>query len=340
MTASVTESTVADILPGWTPPAPVRNGHVQTLLARIPPEDAQAVTSGEQPFLIDAGKDYTGFDPERSVRLLAFYTAHKTAGPRRGLVMTLHGWEGSSHSNYNLSIGSALVQAGYDVVRLNFRDHGPTHHLNKGFFYATLIEEVLTATQRVAWMAGDDPFYLVGASMGGNFALRLAVEHQRSPIHNLRHVLAINPAIDPDRTCTLLDEHTLYRIYFRRRWLQSLRKKQALFPELFDFRGIERLMTIREMSDWLVKKYGPFRDVDEYLASYAVPMEPFKRLTTRVTVLTAANDPIIDVNDFRHFPQHPLLNVHILATGGHVGYVDVFPLRHLLPELTLAIFGT
>ncbi len=329
--------TVPENSDGFRPFLPhplIRGGNRQTLLARWRPRSAALVTRREQAVLIDAGKDYTGFAPERAVRLLGFYTRRLTQGPRRGLVLLLHGWEGSSHSSYNLLLGSTLIRQGYDVFRLNLRDHGPTHHLNPGFFYATLIEEAATAVAWISQLAGEAPFYIVGASMGGNFALRLALWHAQQPFHNLARVIAINPALDPNHTSDNLDRHPLYLRYFRRRWLASLRRKQALFPELYDFRPLFKLKTMREMTEWLVTRYGKFPDAWSYYESYSVAGDRLSRgLTAPTTIITAEDDPIIPVEDFRALTPHPLLEVQIHPTGGHVGFTDAFPLRHCLPAM-------
>jgi len=168
----------------------VRSATAQTLLAMIEPTGID-IAADEQPLLLDAGQDYTGIAPERPVRLLGYFNASRIPGPGRGLVLILHGWEGCSHSNYNIILAQALVEAGYDTFRLNLRDHGPhihanAHALNRGLFLGTLIEEVAAATHQVAVLAGDRAFYITGASMGGNFALRLALWHGRQPFANLR----------------------------------------------------------------------------------------------------------------------------------------------------------
>ena len=58
--------------------------------------------------LFDAGPDQTGVDPARAVRLLGYYTPcwsrGNTPSKPKGLAMLLHGWEGDSHSAYNLVI--------------------------------------------------------------------------------------------------------------------------------------------------------------------------------------------------------------------------------------------
>ena len=330
----------ASLFGPYLPKTFLRNGTIQTLLSRLQSADDRLVNQGEQPLLLYAGVDETGMDTARSVRLLGYYTPHKSAGPRRGLVMTLHGWEGCSHSSYNLVVGSALVAAGFDVLRLNLRDHGSTHSLNRGIFYVTLLGEVLAATRQVAALAGDDPFYILGASLGGNFALRLALAHATDPIAGLVGVIAINPVLNPSRTSDLLDSHAWLRIYFRRRWLASLQTKQRLFPDSYDFAPVEKISSIRAMTEWMLQHYGPYPDAESYFADYAIAPARLRDLTTSVTIVSAADDPIIPADDFYRLPSHPLLSVTVLPSGGHVGYTDLLPLRHLLAPMTLEILGS
>ncbi len=318
----------------------LRNGTLQTLLSHIQSPNDRLVNQGEQTILIDGGTDETGMDPDGAARLVGYYTAHKSAEPCRGLVMTIHGWEGCSHSSYNLVVGSALVAAGYDVLRLNLRDHGPSHGLNRGLFYVTLLNEVLAATRQVAALAGDLPFYLLGASLGGNFALRLALAHAAQPIDGLAGILAVNPAINPSRSTDLVDHHTWIRLYFRRRWLASLHTKQELFPALYNFAPVEKIPSIRDMTEWMIQHYSTYPDVESYFADYAVSPAKLNDLTVPVTIVTAADDPIIPADDFYNLPPHPLLTVHVLPTGGHVGYTDLFPLRHFLAPMALEILGS
>jgi uncharacterized protein len=313
----------------------VHHGDVQTLLSMVQTRHALDVTQGEQAVILDAGVDHTGVDPDRSVKLLAYHTPHRKDGPRRGLVLTLHGWEGCSHSNYNLLVGSKLIHAGYDVVRLNMRDHGNTHHLNKGIFYSTLIEEVVAAAEQVVNWAGDDPFYVVGASLGGSFALRLAIRWDLERHPNLRRVVAINPAINPNRTADVLDRHPVYRHYFRKRWLASLQRKQELFPDLYDFDEVAQIASVRSMTEWLIPRYSEYQDAVQYFNSYAVTGADLRDLAVPVTIITAANDPIISAQDFEMLEKHPLLNVQIHPSGGHVGFADLFPFRHALPQMVL-----
>jgi predicted alpha/beta-fold hydrolase len=321
----------------------IRHADVQTVLAHYRPRDLMS-GAREYPLLVDAGEDQTGWSMDAPVRLLGYYTPSLSLFGSRGLVLVLHGWEGCSHSIYNLIVTDTLIRAGYDVFRLNVRDHGPAMHLdpyalNPGFFMGTLFEEIVTAVARIAEMAGDHPFLIVGASMGGNVALRLAVRHATQPFHNLQRVIAFNPALNPKRCAQALDARPPYLRYFRTRWLRSLRTKQRLFPALYDFAPLEKIASITKMTEWVLERYGEhfghFASVDDYFSAHSVLGDAFHQLTVPTTIFTAANDQVVPVDDFRQLRPHPLLDLHILANGGHVGYVDLFPLRPQLPRLLL-----
>lgn len=357
----------------------LRQGHVQTVLSRIKPRLTAAL---EQPLLIDGGPDYCDLAAvaaqPRRVRLLGYYSprlvpdvitgsvaaavvrssalspATKQVTKRRGLVLLLHGWEGCSHSNYNLALTGVLTQAGFDVLRLNLRDHGPHYHLNPyalnpGIFLGVLLDEAAHATAQIAALAGDAPFFIVGASMGGNFALRLAAYHSDKPFPNLRKVIAINPAVDPAHSTDNVDAYPFYRRYFRKRWLASLMAKAQLYPSLYDFAALVKIPTIRGMTEHIIQRYRqrfsdfpavpataqPFADADAYFAAYAVSPTALQRLTVATEIISALDDPIIDAETIYALEPHPLLSLQLHPTGGHVGYVNLFPLAHHLPQLVL-----
>lgn len=317
----------------------MRGGRLQTFASSYPPRRMGTILSGEQVVVLDAGCDYTGYDD--NVRLMGYYNAHDGEGESRGLIVSLHGWEGNSHSAYNLIIGRRLLAEGYDLFRLNLRDHGPTRQvnpyaLNRGLFLGTLLEEAHCAVQRVASWAKDIPLYLVGPSMGGNFVLRMAARHTIDPVANLRRVVAISPAINPAGATDLIDTQYAFRRYFRDRWLRSLLIKEQLFPELYHFSPLVKMAKLRTMTEWLVRQYSEYQDADDYFGRYGVRGDDLAGLTVPTTILTAADDPVIAVRDFEKLTPSPLLDLKIERFGGHVGFVDVWPVRHLLPDMILA----
>ena len=117
----------------FLPPGPLRSGHVQTMLSSsgvrrlLLPKRAQTVLQGSEPVVVNGGD---------GVRLTGAYTAQRTHSSSRGLAVLFHGWEGSVDSTYVLQTGSRLLADGWDIFRLNFRDHGDSHHLNEALFHS------------------------------------------------------------------------------------------------------------------------------------------------------------------------------------------------------------
>ena len=83
------------------------------------------------------------------VRLQGWHS-HIEGREPKGMALLLHGWEGSAESSYMRMAAARMLEQGFDVVRLNFRDHGNTHHLNPGIFHSNLIDEVVHAAGDIA----------------------------------------------------------------------------------------------------------------------------------------------------------------------------------------------
>jgi predicted alpha/beta-fold hydrolase len=310
----------------FIPPAYLRNPHIQTILSSL-----KIRTLGQKQLGLDARQIL--IDAGEGVRLLGFYTGQRS-GTARGLVILLHGWEGSSESTYILTTGGFLYRRGYDIFRLNFRDHGESHHLNEGLFNSGLIEEVHRAVQNIATSNQNLPLFIVGFSLGGNFALRMALRHKQHPIRNLRQVVAISPLLDPAKTTEALDRgFRLYRSYFAKKWKKSLKKKQLLFPHRYEFRDLMNCPSLLEITERILPRYSPYQTSQEYFNTYTLTGLPFGDLSTPVLALTAADDPMIPVQDFHKLQDSQHLQIHVERYGGHCGFLQNYRLQSWVEEL-------
>ncbi len=298
----------------FTPPFYLRSTFAQIFLA-----SSQTRKWGKNLMREDAREVI--LNPINDIRLQGFYS-RQINGRTKGVVILLHGWEGSANSAYILGTGKFLYDKGYSVFRLNYRDHGDTHHLNPGLFYAVLLDEVFNAVQQVSKFESELPFYLAGFSLGGNFALRIARKCAENPIENLAHVFSISPALDPEKSTYAIDKYALLRKYFHNKWVRSLLKKQACFPDLYDFREIISLETISEMTDVMIKRYSDFESSSDYFRSYAVLGDALANLTVPTTIITAQDDPIIPVEDFYNLQLNSLTGLIVHRYGGHNGFLE------------------
>jgi predicted alpha/beta-fold hydrolase len=296
------------------PAALLRSGHLQSMLGSLPPltllarRGAAPLRAAAQRLLLDCGQ---------GVRLQGWYS--RAWGTR--IAVLLHGWEGSAESSCMLSLGTLLYANGYDVLRLNLRDHGGTHSLNRDIFHSCRLPDVLGALQAIAqrWQAA--PLYLAGFSLGGNFMLRAAA--QAALPAAVRGVVAISPVLDPAATLLALEQGLpLYRRSLVRRWSRSLRDKQRAWPGVHDFTGLRRLRDLRRMTAALVCAHTEFADIDAYLQGYAIIGSRLQRLQTRCCLLLAEDDPLIPAGDLDRLAPSSRLSIWRSRYGGHCGFMQ------------------
>jgi len=267
------------------------------------------------------------------VRLLGHFSPQ--TGGTRGLVILLHGWEGSAAASYVLSAGGRLYEAGFDIFRLNFRDHGDTFALNPELFHSCRIDEVVGAVQSIVATHRAPRTFLVGHSLGGNFALRVAA---RAPVAgiDLARVVAICPVLRPHSTMRALEEGLwVYRKYFLRRWRRSLLAKAACFPELYDFGNLRKLPTLTATTEFFATRYAGFPDLDSYLQGYAVTGNALANLVVPTRIFAAADDPVIPIEDLDDVAVTSALSVDVFPHGGHCAFIEDYRLRSWLDGAVL-----
>jgi len=76
-------------------------------------------------------------------------------------------------------------------------------------FHGALLQETFDAVNYISQKQDKIPVYLIGFSLGGNFALRIAMKHRLTPIVNLKHVFAISPPLDPYKSSLAIDRYFL-----------------------------------------------------------------------------------------------------------------------------------
>ncbi|TLY94041.1 MAG: alpha/beta fold hydrolase [Gammaproteobacteria bacterium] len=317
----------------FRPPRWLRNRHLQSMLAstawrrgRIL-RGAEALLAAQRELLLDCGA---------GVRLQCFVSSPAPGG---GPVVLLHGWEGSADSLYVLSLAQLLFAQRFAVVRLNLRDHGDTHHLNRELFHSCRLPEVIGAVRALQQHFAGTALRLVGFSLGGNFMLRVAAQAREAGL-DLAHVIAVSPVLDPAQTLTALERGLPgYERYFVRKWLRSLRRKQAAWPESYDFRRLARLRGLRSMTAELVRSYSEFATLEDYLNGYALTGARLARLEVPALILTSRDDPIIPAAGLARLARPAALSIIVTRYGGHCGFFQQLTGPTWLERRILAALG-
>jgi hypothetical protein len=298
----------------FKPPRYLRNAHIQTVLNSQGPRRIRA-----KRILRRLSTQRLTLCARDGTRLLA--DLDLSATPRARLVVLLHGWEGSSRSSYLVTTAAHLLAHGYDVLRLNLRDHGDSHHLNRELFNSTRSPEVASALQDFIDSHDYGQVFLVGFSLGASFALRIAAD---SGVElGLDGAIAICPPTDPARVMDALNQGFFaYERYFFNRWRQSLQLKLRHFPELDYAAELAQARSLDDLNRMFIPRHTIYQEVGDYFAAYALVGKRLASLEVPATLIAAEDDPIIPVDDLDRIEAIETLQIETHRYGGHCGFIE------------------
>src|SRR5262249_5880604 len=126
-------------------------------------------------------------------------------------------------------------------------------------------DDLRAALEVVHGWTPASPITLVGFSLGGNLALKLAGEAADRPVPRLSRVGAPAPPVDPERCAGMnaRPQNRLYDTYFVRELIQEAHLRQHHFPDLPPLR-FPRRMTIRLFDDLYTAPRCGFADALDY----------------------------------------------------------------------------
>jgi predicted alpha/beta-fold hydrolase len=293
-----------------------RSGHAQTFAAYYWPR---------RRFLLRAhnADEARIFEVETGVRLLAHCRWQKDR-LRHPTILLVHGLEGSDSSVYMLGTSRKAYEAGFNVVRLNLRNCGNTEHLTPTLYHAGLISDLRAILKELIEQDGLKNIFMVGFSMGGNMTLMLAGHEADAMTRELAGVCAVSPTIDL-RSCVdaiELRSNRLYKYSFLRSMKSRIRRKQKLFPELYETNNLDDIRTLRDFDERYTSVCGGFSSAAEYYEG-ASALQFIHQIRTPTLMIHAHDDPFVPFEPFRDpsIAENPSLIFIAPENGGHVGFV-------------------
>ena len=292
-----------------------KGGHGQTLAGYVWPRRSR---------LREQVRDETRlFEVEPESRVLA-HCRWQQEKSRHPTMLLLHGLEGSTESVYILGTADKAHRAGYNVVRVNLRTCGNTEHLTPTIYHSGMTGDILRVVRELVEKDNLTEIFLVGFSMSGNMALRLAGEEAGGLPFALKALCAVSPSVDlvSAAQTIALRSNWIYQQSFMRSLRSRMRRKKRLFPELYDIRGLHRVRTMRQFDERFTARYGGYRDADDYYArASSISVIPFIERPT--LIIHAQDDPFIPFEPLRDpsLTENPYVILLAPESGGHVGFI-------------------
>jgi predicted alpha/beta-fold hydrolase len=304
----------------FQPPWLLANPQLQSVLGAKGPRRQRwrrrggAMEAAAQEHILDCGD---------GVRLAGHHSFQPQGAAVRGLAVLIHGWEGHHESNYLYSMACQVYARGWNVLRLNLRDHGGTHGLNYEPFHSARMAEVLGAIRAVQRFDGARPLVVIGFSLGGNFALRVGLQGPAAGVTPSLSI-GISPAIDPGATLHAIDTGPLlFRRYFLGKWRKTLQAKQQAWPGRFDFGPYAGIKSFVETTHRFVADFTEYPSSEAYLGAYTLSPAMLMDSPTPLALITAQDDPVIPIRDFAGLEARgSVICYDAPPRGGHCGFIE------------------
>ena len=295
-----------------------KSGHAQTFAAYYWPRRRflKRVHEMDEPRL---------FEVATGVRVLAHCRWQKDKQSHPTMIL-IHGLEGSNSSVYMLGTSAKAYAAGFNVVRLNLRNCGNTEHLTPTLYHAGLSNDLRAVLSELTRQDGLSQIFVIGFSMGGNMSLMLAGEDAEHAPRELAGVCAVSPTIDL-RACVEAIEwpsNRLYKHSFLRSMKNRIRRKEKLFPELYDTKGLHRIRRLRDFDERYTSFGAGYSNAEEYYER-ASALQYIRHIRKPTLMIHAQDDPFVPFQPFLDpsIAENPDVIFLAPANGGHVGFVGV-----------------
>jgi predicted alpha/beta-fold hydrolase len=243
---------------------------------------------------------------------------HQPLEPPRGQIVLLHGLEGSAGAGYFLSFAQEALLRGYGVHRLNMRTCGGTEDLCETMYHSGLTSDTKFILEQL-----KQPVFVVGFSLGGNVALKLAGELGECDL--LAGVCAISTPIDLAACVRAIDKpsNILYSRRFLKRLRERVRRMNQQAPHAYSTEGLDDVRTIWEFDDRFTGPLFGFGSAANYYATQSAT-NYLEAIRIPTLVISAKDDPLVPFGIYRHsaFQNNPALTLLAPEQGGHLGFLS------------------
>lgn len=280
-----------------------RNPHVLTVLANFWPRKYDHARFPMETRLIQT-------DPDTRVLV-------QTQRPDKpvGHVVLLHGLEGNGEAGYMVSMAWAALNAGFVAHRFHMRTCGGTAHLCRTLYHAGLTSDVRAFLENERFQL---PVFLMGFSLGGNVALKLAGELGETDL--IHGVCAISTPLDLAAGVRRLSQPD-NRIY-ERRFVRRM-KKRLLETGRYAHAQLAPARTLYEIDDLITAPSFGFTGADHYYETQSAK-NFLDRIRVPTLLVQSKDDTYIPFETYNDPAIASNPNVRLIATehGGHLGFLN------------------
>ena len=300
----------------FTPHSLFKSGNAQTLAAYAWPRSyrRQRPPQDEERLL----------ETEPGVKVLAHCRWQKDRH-EHATVVIWHGMEGSANSVYMIATADKAFRAGFNVVRVNYRNCGGTEHLTPTLYHGGLSDDLRAVLKQLIEDDGLKRIFVLGFSLGGNMVLKLAGEYGENAPSEIIAACVVSPSVDLGASADLIlsRRNWIYHKQFMHSLRKRIRLKKKLFPDVYDLSPLPSIRNLREFDDAFTSVAAGFLNAEDYYYR-ASSIRVIANIRIPMLVIHAEDDPFIPFEPLRNavFSENPYIMIVTTERGGHVAFVS------------------
>nr|WP_255522926.1 hydrolase [Neiella litorisoli] len=307
----------------------LRNRHLQTMWSRLKPRRHKAQWLVQQIPAVDG-------------ELLTLQWLQQPNQTHAGIVLLIHGLEGSATSDYIVGMADALLGHGFAPVVMEFRGCGEAPNTTERAYHSGEISDLETVLKQLQQQYPAQPIDAVGFSLGGNVLARYLGTHRQHSVIN--KAVIISAPLDL-AACANQMTHWTARIY-QRHLLQSLIAKTIAKRHQVNWQSfalpsdseLRKMNTFWQFDDRVTAPLHGFKDAHDYYRQCS-GKQYLSDITQPTLIIHANDDPFMNRDVIPKLSELPKnINYLLSQHGGHVGFITgswrrpVYWLEHTVPK--------
>ena len=239
----------------------------------------------------------------------------------RKLAIVSHGLEGSSDSQYIMSISNLLSSEGYDICALNYRSCSGEMNRTSTMYHSGFTLDLNMIVNKVA--QDYDNIYLIGYSLGGNMNLKYTTDGIY-PLHNkIRSVVSVSAPIDLAGSSKRIS--SWYNYQYQYNFLQTLnakmRIKAKMYPDNININDLKKVKTLIDFDEYFTGPLHGFDGAQDYYSNCNA-LQYLESVTLPTLLISSEDDPFLTESCIPKEIAKTNKDIHLIATkyGGHVGF--------------------
>lgn len=240
------------------------------------------------------------------------------------VAVLLHGLEGNSKATYLLSLINRLLPQGFDVFAINMRGCSGVPNKFYHSYHSGKTSDVKALLKHLKSNFNYEKTMLIGFSLGGNIALKLAGDEGKQFEKICDVVAAFSVPCDLRGSSEMLALKSS-KIYMRR-FLSRLRKKMILKFEKFEIdestrKKVLEAKTFLEFDNAYTAPAHGFKDAEDYWQQCS-SLFVLEKIEVPTLLVNAKNDPFLSDSCFpvKIAEKSDFLFLDMPKFGGHCGF--------------------